>query len=139
MRTPPLKMLALCAAALLFVSHETAFAGVIGPNIPKGKFELGLQYRRINRRISSGRYYYGLEGSDGSLFIKYGLTRLATLTGEALVSPDMDSPFDDDADGSWRSYVLGAGLQMTLWERDEWTVEPGFYATETLWFAESDD
>ena len=139
MRPPPSKTLAFCALVMLIVSHEIAFGGVVGPNIPKGCFEVGLQYRGINRQISSGAYQTELEGSDGSLFIKYGLTRLATMTGEALILPDVSYRFGDDVEGSWRYYVIGAGLQATLWERDGWTLEPGFYATETLWFAEGDE
>jgi hypothetical protein len=139
MRTPGLKTMVMYATALLIVTHEIALGGVIAPNIPKGTFEMGLQYRRINRQFSSGTYQDELEGSDGSLFIKYGLTRLATLTGEVLILPDIGYRFGDDVEGNWRYYVLGAGLQMTLWERQAWTVEPGFYATETLWFAESNE
>jgi hypothetical protein len=131
-------MLALAFAALLFVVHDAAQAGVVGPNIPKGKFELGLQYRGIDRRVSGGGER-DLDGSDRSLYLKYGLTETATLTGEALVLPDIAYGFGDDNHGGWRYYALGAGLQVTMWERGEWTVGPGFHATETLWFAESDD
>jgi hypothetical protein len=130
---------ALCAAVLLLVLHEAGHGSVVGPNIPKGKFELGLHYRGINRQISSGSYLHEIEGNDGSLYLKYGLTNTATLTGEALVLPNISYGFNDDVDGDWRYYVMGAGLQMTMWERDQWTVEPGFYATQTLWFASQND
>lgn len=137
--TRPLgKVLALCAIALLFVYHDAARGGAIGPAIPKGSFELGLQYRGVHRQITSGATIRDLEGSDGSLFFKYGLTHLATLAGEALVLPDIEYRFGEDGGGSWRFYALGAGLQVTIWERREWTVQPGFYATRTLWFAEQD-
>jgi hypothetical protein len=136
MRVSSKKILCNGAVALLIVFCGVSYGGVIGPNLPKGEFELGLQYRGVNRQISSAGTVRDLEGSDRSLYLRYGLTHTATLTGEALVLPDIAYPFDEDVGGTWRYYVLGAGLQMKFWERERWAVEAGFDATETLWFSD---
>ncbi len=121
------------------VCFENARCDIIKPTLPKGTMELGINYRIINRTLSWRNNFTDLEGSDGSLFIRYGITDLATISMEGLVLNDIKYRFGDNVRGKWNYYVMGTGLQMIAWHKENWSVEPGVHYTYTIWFSDQDD
>ena len=117
------------AALLVATSVSGSKAEVIGPLLPKSAFEAGLQYRYVEREI----YYHGAEKdvqqSDQAIIGRWGATEFATLSFE--LSPG-SGKIVGGFNGSTISYIVGAGIQATVFRNEHVRSTVAYQITMTL-------
>jgi hypothetical protein len=93
-----------------------AWSEVIGPLLPRGTFEIGLQDRDIDRtEVAAGRVEFDLERHDLALVIRWAATEFATVSAEGMTGTD---EFVSGSDDLQEFYLLGSGAQATFWRND---------------------
>lgn len=116
-------------ALLIAASTTGARAEVIGPLLPKAAFEAGLQSRYVDREI----YYRGAEEdvqqSELAIIGRWGVTEFATLSFE--LSPG-SGKIVGGFNGSTISYVVGAGIQATVFRNDHVRSTASYQITMTM-------
>jgi hypothetical protein len=124
-----LHRMAIAAAFLTTVVVSSGQAEVIGPLLPRAAFEAGVQGRYVDRDV----YYYDRESnaeqSELAIIGRWGLTEFATLSFE--LSPgsgDIVGGFD----GAEVSYIVGGGIQATVFRNERVRASVAYQITTTL-------
>jgi hypothetical protein len=125
--------LAVLVVGLVLAGFQSARAEVIGPLLPAGAFEAGLQATSIKREVYYGEEEFDWEEGWALIAARWGITEAATLSLEAsrdvIDIPDNLTGLVQDAHAA---YLVGGALQAALWRNDDITVSAAFQFTMTM-------
>ena len=111
-----------------------AQAHVLGPELKKGRVEIGLGHIWFHREmtLSESKEF---EWEDNTVFIRYGVLPWLTVFGEGAYWDRSDN--DRFPDRDYTTYRVGAGVTCRLAEIDEWRLTGSFYYGRSFWFDRS--
>lgn len=116
-------------AVCVLAGTEVTRAEVIGPLLPKAAFEVGLQYRQLEREVYSQTSEQDIEQSDLALIGRWGFTELATLSFElSRGSGDIVGGFE----GVQTAYLVGGGIQAAIFRGEHVRATVAYQFTATL-------
>jgi hypothetical protein len=122
------KIWALAAVVLVAWSSE-ALSDIIGPLLPRGTFEIGLQERWVERSVRRVGKELDWDQNDLAVVIRWGATDFGTVSVEGMTG---SGPWVEDRDETQFYYLIGAAVQGTLWHSERYIVMGGFQYTATL-------
>jgi len=108
---------------------QRAHAEVVGPLLPKAGFEVGAQYRMVEREVYSTEDEQDVEQSDIALIGRWGFSELATLSFElSYGSNELVGGFD----GAQMGYIVGTGIQAAIFRSEHVRATVAYQVTMTL-------
>jgi len=105
-------------------------AEVIGPLIPGGAFETGVQYRQTISAYGTAK----LDIRDTSVWLRYGLSGTTTFSGELMAGHNVMRTSSGRSPYDHQYYLAGAGLQTRVGKYRDVIFHAGAHYTEAYIF-----
>ena len=103
-----------------------ARAQVMSPSLERHTLEIGCMYKWYERDFESSSI--GREDwSSGTVYLRYGACRWATISFEGGASTVHNDDFEDI---DYRRYTIGGGLTVPCYRRADWQVEAAGHYSE---------
>ncbi len=120
-------IVATVVACSVFLAAVRGYCEVIGPQLPKGAFEIAVQNRSVDRSVYAE---FGstpeLERQDLALVLRWGMTEFVTISFEGMTGPSEFVAGEADLQAF---YLAGVGGQATLWRNERFLVTAAIQAT----------
>jgi hypothetical protein len=103
-----------------------AEAQVLNPSLERHTLEVGWMYKWNERDFDSS--FIGREDwSSGTIYLRYGVCRWATISFEGGISTVHNDDFENI---DYRRYTIGGGLTVPCYRRADWLVEAAGHYSE---------